>query len=323
MQPVMHEPLHSPNEPATSTTPSSRVPSPAFRLPDATRIGGVHLQVSDLRTSVAYYEDVIGLRILDQSRDATALAVRGDDRAMVTLHSTEGVTSVRRGAYGLYHFAILLPDRAALGRFATHLGSQHVRVGMADHLVSEALYLWDPDGLGIEVYADRPRETWRHLDGELVMTTDPLDIESVIAAGGGVRWDGLPPGTTMGHVHLHVGNLEEAERFYSSGLGFEPTVWSYPGALFLAAGGYHHHLGTNTWAPGPAPEAHHARLLEWELVVPEAEDVNGARRSLESAGYAPEYAAESLLLADPWGTRLRVLAAVRPRARTASSSARA
>jgi catechol 2,3-dioxygenase len=142
----------------------------------------------------------------------------------VTLFTRRGVTRAHRGAFGLFHFAILLPDRAALGRFASHLASLDQRVGMADHLVSEALYLWDPDGLGIEVYADRPRHTWRHQDRELAMTTDPLDIESVIAAGGGEKWIGAPRGTTTGHVHLHVGNLEQAEGFYHRALGLDKTV---------------------------------------------------------------------------------------------------
>jgi catechol 2,3-dioxygenase len=117
--------------------------------------------------------------------------------------------------------------------------------------VSEALYLWDPDGLGIEVYADRPRSAWRQRDRELVMTTDPLDISSVIDAGGSQPWEGMPSGTKIGHVHLRVGNLDEGERFYHAALGLDKTVWTYPGALFMAACGYHHHLGTNTWSSGP------------------------------------------------------------------------
>jgi len=268
-------------------------------------VGGVHLQVSDLPVSVAYYEQVIGLRVADETTDVATLSARGDDRPLVTLHTAPGVTRSRRGSYGLYHFAILLPDRSALGRFAAHVTSLNLHIGMADHLVSEALYLWDPDGLGIEVYADRPREMWQWRDGELLMTTDPLDINRVISGGGGT-WDGLPPGTTMGHVHLHVGDLKEAKNFYSRGLGLDNTVWSYPGALFFAAGGYHHHLGTNTWSPGPAPSPVHARLLEWELIVPSVDDVVAVRRSMRSAGYVPEYADDALSLADPWNTRVRV-----------------
>ena len=285
---------------------SNGISSPAFRLPDSTHVGCVHLQVSDLRLSLAYYEQVIGLRVLAEANDVATLVARGDDRPLVTLHTVAGVTPARRGSYGLYHFAILLPDRSALGRFATHVASLNLRIGMADHLVSEALYLWDPDGLGIEVYADRPREMWQRRDGELVMTTDPLDLDDVIAAGRSLKWDGLPPGTTVGHVHLHVGNLNDAERFYSGGLGLDKTVWSYPGALFLSAGGYHHHLGTNIWSPGPAPSPHDARLLEWELVMPSVEDAMAVGRNIRSAGYVPEYANSDLSVVDPWGTRVRI-----------------
>jgi catechol 2,3-dioxygenase len=268
----------------------------------------VHLQVSDLRASLAYYEQVIGFRVLDQAGDMATLVARGDERPLVTLHTGAGVTRARRGSYGLYHFAILLPSRSELGRFAAHAASLNLRIGMADHLVSEALYLWDPDGLGIEVYADRPREMWQRRDGELVMTTDPLDLDDVIAAGGGLRWGGLPAGTTLGHVHLHVGDLEDADRFYSRGLGLTKTVWSYRGALFFSAGSYHHHLATNIWSHGPAPSLHEARLLEWELVVPSVEDVAAVERNMRSAGYLPEYADTDLSAADPWGTRVRIRA---------------
>jgi catechol 2,3-dioxygenase len=227
---------------------------------------------------------------------------------LVALDSKSGVTPRRRGTLGLYHFAILLPDRASLGRFAEHLASLNVRAGMADHLVSESLYLYDPDGLGIEVYADRPRESWQRRDRELAMATDPLDVENLIAAGTGEKWAGVPPGTTMGHMHLHVGTLQGAEDFYHRALGFDKIVWSYPGALFMSAGGYHHHLATNVWSAGPAPKPHEAQLLEWELIVPSTQDVAAIGRSVMYGGYRPEAVDGGLDLADPWGTRLHVRA---------------
>ncbi len=282
------------------------IPSCRFRLPDAAHVGGVHLQVSDLLRSVEYYEQVIGLRAQTRLDESVALSAAAGERPLVTLHTTPGVTRGRRGAFGLYHFAILLADRAALGRFAAHLASLGVEVGMADHLVSEALYLWDPDGLGIEVYADRPRHTWLRQGQELAMTTDPLDIDSVIAAGLGESWTGTPRGTTMGHVHLHVGNLDQAEAFYHRALGLDKTVWSYPGALFMSAGGYHHHLGTNTWSPGPAPLSDQAQLLEWELLVPSARDVVDVAESIRAAGYVSERTGDTLTAADPWGMRVRI-----------------
>ena len=283
---------------------------PAYTLPEATHLGGVRLQVSDLARSVAYYEQVLGLRVITDG-ESTTLGAHGNDRPLLTLQTRPGVTAAGRGAFGLYHFAVLLPVRAALGRFAAHLSQLGARAGAADHLVSESFYLWDPDGLGIEVYADRPRETWRHHGRELAMTTDPLDVAAVIAAGDGQAWDGAPPGTTMGHVHLSVGSLAAGENFYHRALGFDKTVWNYPGALFLAAGGYHHHLGTNTWSPGPSPSPEQAQLLEWELIVPSEQDVAAASQSLQAAGYGPEPAASGVTAADPWGTRVRI--------RTASS----
>jgi catechol 2,3-dioxygenase len=268
----------------------------------------VCLQVSDLPRAVEYYERVLGLRRQQVAPEMATLGAAGDAPPLITLRSREGVTRAAGGAFGLYHFAVLLPDRAALGRFIGHVSGLGVRAGTADHLVSESIYLRDPDGLGIEVYADRPAAEWRSNGGELVMATDPLDAGSVMAAARGDAWTGAPPGTTIGHVHLHVGNLAEAEAFYHRVLGFDKTVWTYPGALFMAAGGYHHHLGTNVWSPGPSPGPDRAQLLEWEIVVPSGRDVAGAADSLQQAGYSPEAGARGVLAADPWGTRVRIRA---------------
>ena len=276
-----------------------------YRLPAATRVGSVRLQVSDLQRSIDYYTEVIGLRAVGREADAADLGAHGDDRPLVRLQARAGIHAVpRRGAFGLYHFAILLPDRAALGRFVTHLAAIGVRAGAADHLVSEALYLTDPDGLGIEVYADRPRHTWRHAGRELAMATDPLDVVSLGAAGRGEPWTGAPTGTAMGHMHLHVGDLDEARRFYHHALGFDVIVWSYPGALFFSAGGYHHHLGANTWAPGPAATDAQARLLDWELLVPHAADADAAAASLKAAGHVVNHDGTAWTATDPWGTRV-------------------
>ncbi len=138
------------------------------------------------------------------------------------------------------------------------------------------------------------------------MAVDPLDLADLRAAGGERPWDGAPAGTVMGHVHLHVGDLEEGERFYHSALGFDKTAWNYPGALFLSAGGYHHHLGTNTWSSGPSATDDQARLLDWTLVVPTEADAAAAARSLQAAGYPVAPNGDAWTTADPWGTRLEV-----------------
>jgi catechol 2,3-dioxygenase len=180
---------------------------------------------------------------------------------------------------------------------------------MSDHDVSEALYLRDPDGLGIEIYADRPPAGWSIRGSELYVATRPLDEADLIAAGGEGFWTGMPEGTTIGHLHLHVGDLESARAFYHRDLGFDVTVWSYPGALFLSAGGYHHHLGTNTWA-GPdarGPGDDEARLISWDLVLPAESDVTRAIASLEGAGHAVIDDDGGTSFADPWGTRFRLV----------------
>ncbi len=283
---------------------------PGFRLPDATHIGRVRLQIADLERSVGYYESVIGLRVIQRSGDVAMLGARGDQRVLVELHEKPGVRAVsRRGHLGLYHFAILLPDRAALGRFVTHLASLGVHAGMSDHLVSEAVYLQDPDGIGIEVYADRPRSQWRFDNRQIIMTTTPLDVPNLVAAAGGEPWTGAPSGTVIGHVHLSVRDLDHGERFYHQALGFDKIVWEYPGALFMSAGGYHHHLGTNTWAANaPVATSEDARLLEWELVVPNQMAINAAAASLQSQGFIADRDGRDLTARDPWGTQVRLVA---------------
>jgi catechol 2,3-dioxygenase len=286
-------------------------PPPGYRLPEATALGPVRLQVADLARSLSFYGEVLGLRVMRRRAGFAELGAEagsGEAPALLGLHERRGVAPVpREGRLGLYHYALLVPDRAALGRFAAHLGRLGIRPGAADHLVSEALYLHDPDGLGIEVYADRPREVWKRENGQLLMDTRRLELEELVRAGNGQPWAGMPAGSTVGHVHLHVGDLEAASAFYHDGLGFDRTVWSYPGALFLSAGGYHHHVGVNTWAArakrtGPDD----AGLLEWELRLPSAGDAREALRSLDEAGYPVTPMDDGGTAKDPWDIALRI-----------------
>ena len=271
-------------------------------------MGPVHLTVSDLERSLEYYQRVLGLNVLEASGNRASLGSQESEESLLELHERKGARQVpRRGLLGLYHFAVLLPHRAALGQFVRHLAEFGVHAGMSDHFVSEAVYLQDPDNLGIEVYADRPRSEWREEDGQLSMSTIPLDVRSVVAAAGDERWRGAPSGTTIGHVHLHVGDIDQAEAFYHRALGLDKVVWSYPGALFMSAGGYHHHLGTNTWARGaPSASADDARLLEWELIVPATVDVDAAAKSLAAASHSVRRENGGAVVKDPWGTQLRV-----------------
>ena len=278
-----------------------------YRLPETASIGRVRLQVSSLAASLAYYTQVLGFRVLSQSGAVATLGPEGGP-TLVELHERRDVRPVpRRGHVGLYHFAILLPERAALGRFVAHLGAIGARAGSADHLVSEALYLNDPDGLGIEVYADRPRAAWQVRDRQIAMTTDPLDIASLVRAGAGEPWTGMPAGTTIGHVHFHVTSLDQAEAFYHLALGLDKVVWSYPGALFFSAGGYHHHVGTNTWAAGALlATADEARLLEWELILPTPADTLVASANIANAGYDVRRDGTDRLISDSSGITVRL-----------------
>ncbi|MFI5311504.1 MAG: VOC family protein [Gemmatimonadales bacterium] len=300
---------------AQPATPGTYGQTPSgYRLPDATRLGRVRLQVADLARSLAFYQEVLGMRVMERDASHAVLSAQESDAPLVELHERAGVRPAPpRGRTGLYHFAILLPDRTSLGRFLLHLQEIGARAGSSDHLVSEALYLHDPDNLGIEVYCDRPRTSWRRLGRELMMATDPLDAAGLVRAAGNVPWTGMPSGTVIGHVHLRVAEIPAASTFYSEALGLDRTVWEYPGALFFSAGGYHHHLGTNTWAGHDAtpPTDDEARLLEWTIELPDVASLDAASASLTRAGYPADRAggeanAPALVTRDPWGTQVRL-----------------
>jgi catechol 2,3-dioxygenase len=299
-----------------SSEPHWGIPAPSYRLPAALRLGPVRLAVAELERSLDFYREILGLRVIEEADGGARLGPTREDgsegaQPLVDLRELPGAAAVPPGGRpGLYHFALLLPDRSRLSSFAAHLAAADFRPGAADHRVSEALYLSDPDGLGIEVYADRPRERWSSRGRELLMTTDPLDVRALVREGAEHPWRGMPAGTRMGHLHLHVGDLEWADAFYHRALGLDRVVWSYPGALFLSAGGYHHHLGVNTWARNPVPAAEgDARLLEWEMILPRGEEAGQAAASLAQAGWEVRAGpGGSYRVRDPWGTVLRLRA---------------
>jgi catechol 2,3-dioxygenase len=281
------------------------------RLPESLSLGHVRLQIGDLARSLEYYTRVLGLQVRSSDSGSAVLTASDGSLPLVELVERPGTAAIQpHSRLGLYHFALLVPDRIALGRFLEHLAHTGTRMGASDHLVSEAIYLRDPDGLGIEVYADRPRADWRHVNGQIEMATAPLDTESLLALAKGDSWTGMAEGTVMGHVHLHVADLDIASRFYHGALGFDRTVWSYPGALFLSAGGYHHHLGLNTWAGRDAvlPSEREARLLEWRLRFPSSSAAGAAARRLREAGHEVSEADGDWIVDDPWGTRMRLTA---------------
>ncbi len=271
-----------------------------------TGVGTVRLTVSDLARSREFYERVIGLRPTERDDGTLALGVE-DNPALVELRADSAAPGLNRGATGLYHLAILLPTRHDLAMALRRLADSRWPLdGAADHLVSEALYLSDPDGNGIEIYRDRPREEWRREGtGEIRMATLPLDLESVIGElhGQDDRDERAPAGTRIGHVHLQVADLAETEAFYSGALGFDVVVRGYPGALFVSAGGYHHHIGLNTWhsAGSAPPPAGSIGLRSFEVALPAPEELERTLQSLTDAGIAYERHNGSALVRDPSG----------------------
>ena len=271
-----------------------------------TSIGAVRLVVADLDDVADFYREAIGLRPLEPEQSEIVRLGTGEDAApLVELVGDPSAPSRPRHSTGLYHLAILVPTRADLARALQRVADAGWRLtGASDHLVSEALYLSDPEGNGIEIYRDRPREQWQYRDGAIQMSTEPLDLDGVL--GELSREDagaGMPAGTRMGHVHLNVADLTAAETFYSGALGFDVTVRCYPGALFVSAGGYHHHIGLNTWtgegAPPPPPLS---RGLRWfEIRLPGEAQLAAEEDRLRAAGFEPERVDGGVSVNDPSG----------------------
>jgi catechol 2,3-dioxygenase len=262
----------------------------------------VHLAVSNLDRSVAFYERSLGFKTRERTDDDAHLGAGGDD--ILVLEEEPAARQVR-GTTGLYHFAVLVPSRLELARVLTQLSSTKAPLqGFADHLVSEAIYLADPDGNGIELYRDRPRDEWpRDNSGNLRMASDPLDIDSILAElqGQPDAWAGLDAGTTLGHMHLHVANIARSIAFYNGVLGFDLVMRYGPSAAFLSAGGYHHHIGITTWAGEGAPPApDYAVGLRWfDIRLPNAGALDSTLRRVRDAGHAVEELPSGFFVRDP------------------------
>jgi catechol 2,3-dioxygenase len=287
---------------------------PAECLPAGTHVGRVRLAVSNLERSIWFYSQVIGLAVLEQDGRTARLGAHDSKQILLELVELPGVRPLGQSKrLGLYHTAFLLPTRQALGSFVRHLKELGVRFGAGDHIYSEAIYLTDPDGLDVEVYADRDRSAWIFEGQEIVSATHGVGLSELMDLSDG-PWTGAPQGTTVGHVHLYIGNLEQAAAFYHAALGMDIVTWRFPGALFLSAGGYHHHVGLNTWASvSPQATEADARLLHWELAFSEVADLERTAERLRRADYeettgpmgAPAFK-------DPWGI---TVALVRERVR--------
>lgn len=278
-----------------------------FRLPADSGIGAVRLRVADLDRSIGFYGELLGFEVLDRGAVTAALGVDGG-APLVVLEAHEGIAARPPQTPGLYHFAILYPDRRDLGRLLLRLFERQVPFqGFADHGVSEAAYLADPDGNGVELYADRPRHVWERVDSQIVMVTHVLNVTGLLRAVDGDPWTGPPASTRIGHVHLHVADLARAVAFYRDGLGMDVVNARFPGAVFLSAGGYHHHVAVNTWATGPRPaDDAVAGMVEFALDLPDPVAAEAIRANLEESGSSTERDARGLVARDPDGNRIRL-----------------
>jgi catechol 2,3-dioxygenase len=267
----------------------------------------VALQVADLERSIRFYTHALGFGVLTQGTRQAELGV--DSHVLLELSELRGAPPKPENATGLFHFAVLLPTRADLGRTLRHLMESGTPVqGASDHLVSEAIYLSDLDGNGIEIYRDRPRSEWPRQGDKVRMATDPLDAGGILAEADheGRRFTGLPLGTTIGHIHLQVGDIAAANEFYVGQLGFD-VMASLPSALFVSAGGYHHHVGANTWTSrGQGPASGTAGLIYFGLVIPGSEGMEKVIGRLRDAGLTIGGTAQAAEVADPWSNRIRL-----------------
>jgi catechol 2,3-dioxygenase len=289
---------------------ATNAPAPA-RISAGLTLGPVHLTVASLERSIDYYRRAVGLAVLGRTTSRTSLGAGG--RELLVLVEEQGARPATRHP-GLYHFALLVPERADLARWLAHAARDQVALtGLADHAVSEAVYLTDPDAHGIEIYCDRPRERWEGRVGEQ-LTTQRLDVDDLMSTledPARAGFDGLPDGTVMGHVHFRVVDLEPAIAFYRDVLGLPLMAQLGDQAAFLAAGGYHHHVGANTWESRGAPPAppKSAVLRHATFVLPDEAERERVLARLRAAGVKVEESVAGPLVRDPSGNGLRLVVA--------------
>jgi catechol 2,3-dioxygenase len=281
------------------TTSQTLAQEAEARIDPATALGVVHLNVGDLARMVAYYQ-ALGLTLLSESPQEVLLGA--GESSLLALHARPGLAAKKEA--GLFHFALLLPSRGDLSRVLRFLMSQELGFGGAsDHAVSEALYLNDPEGNGIEIYRDRGREEWTYPGGTLRIITERLDFEGLLSESGeDARWEGFPRGTIMGHIHLQVADLPASELFYEQILGFERVSRYGRQATFISAGGYHHHLGMNTWGgPFPRRDGESLGLASYTITQPSQEALDQVAQRLRQADWPFEAAEEGIRVTDPSG----------------------
>lgn len=269
----------------------------AYRLPASTHIGFANFYTADINRSLHFYVEQVGFKVLRQEGDVTVLSANGIT-PHILLTERSGWRPKPARSTGLYHVAIRLPDRLQLARLFQRLVSfQYPFGGFSDHAVSEALYLNDPDGNGLELYRDRPRDQWRHVGDQVQMTTDALDVEKLLSEADDLPWDAIDPRTDIGHIHLHVSDLNRTKAFYVDVLGMDlASDWSRHGALFVSVGGYHHHVGLNIWAGSQRQPEGTLGLRSYSLHLPDAAAREALVVRLAEAGYAAETGADGSVI---------------------------
>lgn len=277
------------------------------KLPDEFRLGPAALRVADADRALAFYEGMVGLEVLGREKDRISLGAGG--MPVLHLDVRPGISPRNYRETGLYHIAILVPDRPSLGAAIARLASNNVKLGAADHLVSEAIYIWDPDNNGIEIYRDRPREEWAWHDHQVQMANRPLDFQGLLAEPDVQTLARKPmkARTRIGHMHLEVDDLAKARKFYGEIVGMTPTA-TLPGALFMSAGGYHHHLGTNVWESrsGPPPSADTAGLSLMTFELPDEGSIAALKTRLAAANIETHANESGFDFLDPWQTPVAV-----------------
>ncbi|GAA0453663.1 VOC family protein [Alkalibacillus silvisoli] len=241
-----------------------------FHSKPTTFVNQVTIRVTDLERSLEFYQKIVGLKVLEKTNNKADLTANGKT-SILSLEQPENPQPKQGRTSGLYHFAILVPERGDLANFVMHLADQKVRIGASDHLVSDALYFNDPDGNGIEVYQDKDPETWTWHGGQVEMAVDPLDFDDLVKYKTDEGFNGMPEETVMGHIHLHVSDLEKAEQFYVDGLGFDVVCRFGGQAIFLSTDQYHHHIAANTWngIGAPQPTENSVGLQSYQIVYPD------------------------------------------------------
>lgn len=280
-----------------------------FHREPITFVGQVNLKIQNLERSIAFYKDVIGFKVLEQTMTSATFSADGKT-ALLSIKQPEDIVSKQERTTGLYHFALLLPRRTDLGNIVHYFAEIGLPFASSDHLVSEALYLSDPDGNGIEIYVDREPDQWTWRNEEVAMTVDPLNIPDLLTLGKQHAWNGLPEETVMGHIHLHVSDMKTTETFYTEGLGFEVVNRFGSQALFISHGKYHHHLGLNTWngvgAPTPPPNS--VGLESFTLILSSEEKKNKILIQLKNIGAPVTEENGDTVVTDPSGNRIRLVA---------------